>query len=124
MRSPCTTFHRVQSTAHQPNTHVVQVVLTEVQKCCAALPSHGPYVSFKLISSAPDFDVLSTATCRSHDKLHVHVNEKRVRERDGVRCTILVGSDLPHSLIDVRQNAASVKDPVLDDEQLEESLIS
>ena len=65
-----------------------------------------------------------TATCRSHDKLHVHVNGKRVRERDGVRCTILVGSDLPHSLVDVRQNAASVKDPVLDDEQLEESLIS
>ena len=31
------------------------------------------------------------------------------------------GSDLPHSLIDVRQNAASVKDPGLCVELLEES---
>ena len=28
MRSPYTTFHGVQSTAHQPNTHVVHVTLT------------------------------------------------------------------------------------------------
>ena len=61
------------------------------------------------------------ATCRTRDKLHAHVNGKRVRERDGVRCSVLVGSDLPHRLIDVRQNAAPVKDPVIDDEQLEES---
>ena len=33
----------------------------------------------------------------------------------------LVCSVLPHLLIDVRQNAASVKDPVLVDEQVEES---
>ena len=46
---------------------------------------------------------------------------KRVHERDGVSCSVLVGSDLPHSLIDVRQNSASVIDPVLVDEQLEES---
>ena len=60
----------------------------------------------------------------SHDKLHAHVNGKRFRERDGVRCSVLVGSDLPHPSIDARQNAASVKDPVLDDEQLEESEFS
>ena len=33
----------------------------------------------------------------------------------------LVGSDLPHTLIDVRQNNASVKVPRLCDEPLEES---
>ena len=38
----------------------------------------------------------------------------------GFRCSVLVGSDLPHSLIDVRQNSASVRDAVLVDEQLEE----
>ena len=31
----------------------------------------------------------------SHDKLHSHVDEKRVRERVQVRCSDLVGSDLP-----------------------------
>ena len=30
----------------------------------------------------------------SRDKLHSHVDEKRVRERVQVRCTDLVGSDL------------------------------
>ena len=33
----------------------------------------------------------------SDDKLHPPVNGKRVRERDGVRCSVLLGSDLPHS---------------------------
>lgn len=46
---------------------------------------------------------------------------KRDRERDGVRCSVLVGDDIPHLLIVVRQNTATVTDPVLDDEQLEES---
>ena len=32
----------------------------------------------------------------SIDKLHSHVDEKRVRERVQVRCSDLVGSDLPH----------------------------
>ena len=32
-----------------------------------------------------------------------------------------MGSDHPHPLVDVRQNTASVIDPVLVDEQLEES---
>ena len=49
------------------------------------------------------------ATCCSHDGIHSHVDEKRVRERLQVRCSDLVGSDLPHPLIDVRQIAASVK---------------
>ena len=31
----------------------------------------------------------------SHDKLHSHVDEKRDRERVQVRCSDLVGSDLP-----------------------------
>ena len=48
-----------------------------------------------------------TATCYGHDKLHTYVIGKR--ERVQVRCSVLVGSDLPHSLIDVRQNAASLK---------------
>ena len=41
---------------------------------------------------------------------------KRVRERVQVRCSDLVGSDLLHSLVDVRQIAASVKGPGLCDE--------
>ena len=53
-------------------------------------------------------------------KLHSHVDEKRVRERVQVRCSDLVGSDLPHTLIDVRQIAASVKVQELCDELLEE----
>ena len=47
-------------------------------------------------------------------------DEKRVRERVQVRCSDLVGSDLPHPLIDVRQIAASVKVQELCDELLEE----
>ena len=39
-------------------------------------------------------------------------------------CSVLAGSDLPHLLIDVRQNAASVKAPGLYDEPLEESKFS
>ena len=45
---------------------------------------------------------------------------KRVRERVQVRCSDLVGSDLPNPLIDVRQIAASVIVPELCDELLEE----
>ena len=45
---------------------------------------------------------------------------KRVRERVQVRCSDLVGSDLPHPLIDVRQIAASVKVRVPCDWLLEE----
>ena len=52
---------------------------------------------------------------------HSHVDEKRLRERVQIRCSDLVGSDLPHPLIDVRQIAASVKLPGLCDEPLEES---
>ena len=48
---------------------------------------------------------------QSHDKLHSHVDGKRDRERVQVRCSDLVGSDLPHTLIDVRQIAAPVKVP-------------
>ena len=55
------------------------------------------------------------------DKLHSRVDGKRDRERVHVRCRDLVGSDLPHTLIDVRQIAASVKAPGLCDEPLEES---
>ena len=64
------------------------------------------------------------ATCCSHDKLHSHVVGKRDRERVQVRCSDLVGSDIPQPLIDVRQIAASVKVPRLCDEPLEESWVS
>ena len=37
------------------------------------------------------------ATCCSHDKLHSHVVGKNDRFRVQVRCSDLVGSDLPHS---------------------------
>ena len=57
----------------------------------------------------------------SRTKLDKLVSQKRVHERDGVRCRVLVGSDLPHTRVDVRQNSASAIDPVLVDEQLEES---
>ena len=60
------------------------------------------------------------ATCCSHDKPHSHVARNRDRGRVQVRCSDLVCSDLPHPLIDIRQNAASVKVPGLYDEQLEE----
>ena len=59
MRSPYTTFHRFWSTAYQPNTHVDHVALTGMLSCCSALPSCRPNVSFILISSSPDFDVLN-----------------------------------------------------------------
>ena len=59
--------------------------------------------------------------CCSDDGHHSHVFGKRDRERVQVRCSDLVGSDLPHPLIDVRQNAASVKIPKLCDEPLEVS---
>ena len=55
------------------------------------------------------------------DKLHSRVDRKRGRERVQVRCSDLVGSDLPHPLVDVRQIAASIKVPGLCDEPLEES---
>ena len=42
-----------------------------------------------------------TAMRKSRDELHSRVLGKR--DRDQVRCSDLVGSDLPHSLIDVRQ---------------------
>ena len=61
------------------------------------------------------------ATCCSHEGLHSHVDEKRVCERVQVRCSVLVGSDLPHPLIDVRQIVASFKVPRLCDEPLEVS---
>ena len=63
---------------------------------------------------------LQTSSC-CHDKLHSHVDEMRDRERVQVRCSDLVGSDLPHSVIDVRQIVASVKVRGLCDEPLEES---
>ena len=63
--------------------------------------------------------IIKISIC-SRDKLHSHVDEKRVRERVQVRCSDFVGSDLPHPLVDVRQNAASVKVPGLCDELLEE----
>ena len=56
-----------------------------------------------------------------HDKLHSRADGKRDRERAQVRCSDLVGSDLPHSLIDVRQIVAPVKVPGLCDAPLEES---
>ena len=57
------------------------------------------------------------ATCCSHDGLHSHVVGKRDRERVQVRCSDLVGSDLPHTI----KNAASVQVPGLCDEPLEVS---
>ena len=60
------------------------------------------------------------ATCCSHDKLHSLVVGKRDCERVQVRCGDLVGSDLHHLLIDVRQIAASVKVRELCEELLEE----
>ena len=59
MRSPYTTFHRFQSTACQPKTHVNHVALTRMYLCCSALPSHCPKVSLIPISLSPDFDVLN-----------------------------------------------------------------
>ena len=56
-----------------------------------------------------------------HDKLLSRVDGKRDRERVQVRCSDLVGSDLPRPLTDVRQIAASVKVSGLCDEPLERS---
>ena len=81
-----TTFHRFQSTVHQPSTHV----------------------SFTQSERVLQTDQL-IIRLRSRDKLPSNVDEQRVRERVQVRCSDLVGSDLPHLLIDVRQIAASVK---------------
>ena len=64
--------------------------------------------------------IIRLRTC-SHDKLHSHVVEKRVRECVQVRCSDLVASDLPQSLSGVRQIAASVKVRELCDELLEAS---
>ena len=80
LRSPYTTFHRFQSIAYQPNTHVYHVALTGMKQCCSALPSHSPNVSFMLISSSTDM---------------TNFDGKRDRERLQVRCSDLVGSDLP-----------------------------
>ena len=33
---------------------------------------------------------------KSRSKLHTHDDGKRDRERDGVRCSVLVGDDIPH----------------------------
>ena len=55
----------------------------------------------------------------TRDKLHSHIDEKRVRERVQVRCSDLVGSDVLHPLIDVQQIAASVIVQELCDELLE-----
>ena len=62
----------------------------------------------------------SVVNC-SGDKLHSHVVGKRDRERVQVSCSDLVGSDLPHPLIDVGQIAASVKVRGFCDEPLEGS---
>ena len=57
-----------------------------------------------------------------HDKLHSHVDGKRDRERVQVRCSDLVGSDLPHpppSMFDNLLYLSTV--PGLCDDPLEES---
>ena len=51
------------------------------------------------------------ARCCSHDKLNSHVVGKRDRERVQARCSDLVGSDLLHPLIDVRQFACICQSP-------------
>ena len=55
------------------------------------------------------------------NKLHSHFDETRDRDRVEVRCCDVVGSDLPHTLIDVRQLAASVKVRERCDEPLKKS---
>ena len=91
MRSPYTTSHRFQSTAYQPNTHVVHIALTGMQQCCCALPAHTPNVSFILISSSPDFDVLNQQRVVVMTKFFRMLSGKRDRERFQVRCSDLVG---------------------------------
>ena len=58
---------------------------------------------------------------QSRSKLHTRDDGKRDRERDGDRSSVLVGDDIlhPSSLYD--KILQPVTDPVLDDEQLEES---
>ena len=85
------------------------------------LPSHSPNVFVHTDQLITRLRRVEPATCCSHDKLRSHVLGKRDRERVPVRCSDLVGSDLPHSLIDVRQITALVKVPRLCDEPLEES---
>ena len=70
---------------------------------------HNPNVSFILISSSPDFDVLNQQ--RVEVMIHSHVVGTRDRERVQVRCSDLVGSDLPHPLIDLRQNCCICQSP-------------
>ena len=36
---------------------------------------------------------------KSRSKLHTHDDGKRDRERDGVRCSVLVGDDIPHVVV-------------------------
>ena len=43
---------------------------------------------------------------QSRSKLHTRDDGKRDRERDGDRCSVLVGDDILHRLIVVRQNTA------------------
>ena len=62
--------------------------------------SHGDVVmlfcsSFTQSERFLQTDQLIRLRSCSHDKLHSHVDEKRVRERVQVRCSDLVGSDLP-----------------------------
>ena len=63
MRSPYTTFHRVQSTAHQPNF----ARATCCSKCCSALPMNCPYVPYMMNLFISRFRRDEhTATCWSH----------------------------------------------------------
>ena len=62
-----------------------------------------------------------TSSC-SRDKLHSHVDEKRVRERVQARCSDFGGQRSSAPVIDVRQIAASVKVRELCDELLFEEL--
>ena len=102
-------FDFPQIPEHCSPTKYARIELSHTGCSNVVLPSHSPNVSLIRLRSC------------SHDKLHSHVDEKRVRERVQVRCSDLVGSDLPHPLIDVRQIAASVKVRGLCDELLEES---
>ena len=101
MRSPNTNVHKVQSTAHHPNTHVVHIDVV-LLFCLSFTRSVRFLQADQLITRLQRVE--HTVTC---------VN---VMESDAV---FSVGSDLPHLLIDVRQYAASV--PGLYDEPLEES---
>ena len=108
------TFHKFQSTAHQPkyarvsscsHVDVVMLFCFSFTQCKRFLQTYQLIITFR--------------SC-SHDKLHSHIDKKRVRERFQVMCSDLVGSDLPHPLIDVRQIAATVKVGELWDEPFEQ----